>query len=124
MCRLGDEFEFFCLMIRRPPKSTLFPYTALFRSAGDADSRLAVLWHHGSLNVGSPPEPLFPSAEGLGIRWVSYDRPGYGGSTPRPDRDVASAGGYGPADDDAFRINRLAVVGYSQGGVHPLGRAP
>src|SRR3712207_8794093 len=27
---------FFFLMIRRPPRSTLFPYTTLFRSAGDA----------------------------------------------------------------------------------------
>src|SRR5437016_904162 len=24
---------FFCLMIRRPPRSTLFPYTTLFRSS-------------------------------------------------------------------------------------------
>src|SRR3712207_8025118 len=27
---------FFFLMIRRPPRSTLFPYTTLFRSEGDA----------------------------------------------------------------------------------------
>src|SRR3712207_8448512 len=27
---------FFCLMIRRPPRSTLFPYTTLFRSRGGA----------------------------------------------------------------------------------------
>src|SRR3712207_9161721 len=27
-------FCFFFLMIRRPPRSTLFPYTTLFRSAG------------------------------------------------------------------------------------------
>src|SRR5215475_15797540 len=27
-------FFFFCLMIRRPPRSTLFPYTTLFRSHG------------------------------------------------------------------------------------------
>src|SRR2546428_14081241 len=27
---------FFFLMIRRPPRSTLFPYTTLFRSVGDA----------------------------------------------------------------------------------------
>src|SRR3712207_6991354 len=26
-------------MIRRPPRSTLFPYTTLFRSAGDLDRR-------------------------------------------------------------------------------------
>src|SRR2546430_8432184 len=29
-------FCFFFLMIRRPPRSTLFPYTTLFRSAGTA----------------------------------------------------------------------------------------
>src|SRR3712207_7071441 len=29
-----DLFMFFFLMIRRPPRSTLFPYTTLFRSAG------------------------------------------------------------------------------------------
>src|SRR2546422_5433250 len=28
---------FFFLMIRRPPRSTLFPYTTLFRSLGEAD---------------------------------------------------------------------------------------
>src|SRR5256886_16790909 len=28
-------FFFFFLMIRRPPRSTLFPYTTLFRSLGD-----------------------------------------------------------------------------------------
>src|SRR3712207_7100044 len=28
------EFVFFFLMIRRPPRSTLFPYTTLFRSDG------------------------------------------------------------------------------------------
>src|SRR5687768_18062527 len=30
---------FFFLMIRRPPRSTLFPYTTLFRSAGPARRR-------------------------------------------------------------------------------------
>src|SRR5476649_2739119 len=38
-----DRLEFFCLMIRRPPRSTLFPYTTLFRSnrehEGDDDRR-------------------------------------------------------------------------------------
>jgi pimeloyl-ACP methyl ester carboxylesterase len=88
--------------------------------ANDADDRLVVFWHHGSLNVGAPPEPLFPAAEELGIRWVSYDRPGYGGSTPRPDRDVASAAGYASAVADALGIDRFAVVGYSHGGSHAL----
>src|SRR5438874_12760036 len=31
-CRFFIIFLFFFLMIRRPPRSTLFPYTTLFRS--------------------------------------------------------------------------------------------
>src|SRR2546426_4689890 len=35
-------------MIRRPPRSTLFPYTTLFRSGGEADARRGgpVSTHH------------------------------------------------------------------------------
>src|SRR5258708_31025208 len=33
--------SFFFLMIRRPPRSTLFPYTTLFRSSGATFGRLA-----------------------------------------------------------------------------------
>src|SRR5256885_14306076 len=36
---------FFFLMIRRPPRSTLFPYTTLFRSRGATDARIHAL--HG-----------------------------------------------------------------------------
>src|SRR5260370_27072747 len=32
-CPGGPKITFFFLMIRRPPRSTLFPYTTLFRSA-------------------------------------------------------------------------------------------
>ena len=32
--RVGDIGVLFFLMIRRPPRSTLFPYTTLFRSEG------------------------------------------------------------------------------------------
>src|SRR5215203_6393364 len=33
---VGSVVFFFFLMIRRPPRSTLFPYTTLFRSRGRA----------------------------------------------------------------------------------------
>src|SRR5256885_7663102 len=36
-------------MIRRPPRSTLFPYTTLFRSELDVGARrveVGVVWHH------------------------------------------------------------------------------
>jgi len=89
-------------------------------SADDAAGRLAVFWHHGSPNIGAPPEPLFSDAERLGIRWVSYDRPGYGGSSPHPNRDVASAAGDASAVADALGIDRFAVMGHSGGGSHAL----
>ena len=88
--------------------------------ADGADGRLAVFWHHGTPNIGAPPEPLFAAAARLGIRWVSYDRPGYGGSTPYPGRDVASAADYVSGIADALGIDRFAVVGHSGGGSHAL----
>src|SRR2546422_5332253 len=42
-------------MIRRPPRSTLFPYTTLFRSVADAQVRGTALdrgrWRGGSLDL-------------------------------------------------------------------------
>src|SRR5271169_6914460 len=44
ICSTCVFFSFFFLMIRRPPRSTLFPYTTLFRSCpGDLDHNLAAL---------------------------------------------------------------------------------
>ena len=84
------------------------------------DNQLVVFWHHGTPNIGAPPEPLFPAAERLGIRWVSYDRPGYGGSTAIPNRNVASAASDVSAIAGALGIDRFAVMGHSGGGPHAL----
>ncbi|MFR9778686.1 alpha/beta fold hydrolase [Micromonospora sp. MS34] len=86
---------------------------------GGAD-RLTVFWHHGTPNIGAPPAPLFAAADRLGLRWVSYDRPGYGGSTPLPGRDIASATADVAAIADTLGIARFAVVGHSGGGPHAL----
>ena len=87
---------------------------------GGPGASLAVFWHHGSPNTGAPPEPLFPAAAGRGIRWVSYDRPGYGGSAPRPGRDVASAAADVASIADALGIGQFSVMGHSGGGPHAL----
>jgi pimeloyl-ACP methyl ester carboxylesterase len=79
-----------------------------------------VFWLHGSPNIGSPPEPLFAAAEANGLRWVSYDRPGYGGSGPHDGRTVASAAADVAAIADALGIGRFAVLGHSGGGPHAL----
>src|SRR2546430_7737903 len=47
MTRKARFSFFFFLMIRRPPRSTLFPYTTLFRSEAGAEGTLSVsLQHH------------------------------------------------------------------------------
>src|SRR6266705_2366247 len=47
---------FFFLMIRRPPRSTLFPYTTLFRAAGLVHRRQGLAGRHPP----SPPRPAGP----------------------------------------------------------------
>jgi pimeloyl-ACP methyl ester carboxylesterase len=88
--------------------------------ADDADGRLPVFYQHGTPNIGSPPEPLFAVADRLGIRWVSHDRPGYGGSTAQPGRQVGSAAADVARMADALGIGQFAVLGHSGGGPHAL----
>jgi pimeloyl-ACP methyl ester carboxylesterase len=85
-----------------------------------ADERLAVFWHHGTPNIGAPPEPLFDAADRLGIRFVAIDRPGYGGSTSRPGRDLASVAADVARAADELEIDRFAVLGHSGGGSHAM----
>src|SRR2546425_12653883 len=83
-------------MIRRPPRSTLFPYTTLFRSPPDG---APVLFFHGA--PGSRlqcPDPDLP-----GVRLVTMDRPGYGGSDPKPARRLVDW-----HDDVAAVLDHLA----------------
>lgn len=88
--------------------------------SGPDGGRLAVLWHHGTPNIGAPPAPLSVDARRLGIRWISYDRPGYGGSARQVSRDVASAAADAAAVADALGVDRFAVMGHSGGGPHAL----
>src|SRR5438094_5872907 len=45
-------FVFFFFMIRRPPRSTLFPYTTLFRSIAHVDHRQNVVGEIGKVDGG------------------------------------------------------------------------
>src|SRR5215216_6773620 len=51
---------FFFLMIRRPPRSTLFPYTTLFRSKQDRQPSVSLYVHTSCLDPFDPVW-LFPS---------------------------------------------------------------
>lgn len=90
--------------------------------AGGAHSAAppALVWHHGSPHTGALYEPLLGAAAERGIRLVSYARPSYGGSTPQPGREVASAAADVAAVADALGLERFAVMGTSGGGPHAL----
>src|SRR6266487_1596636 len=50
---------------------------------------LAILAHNGTPNTRHLRTPWLDDAAEHGIRLMSYDRPGYGGSTAQPGRTVA-----------------------------------
>jgi pimeloyl-ACP methyl ester carboxylesterase len=104
------------LTIEGPAGRSLHAYD----TGAPGDARLAVMWHHGTPNIGAPPEPMFTESDRLAVRWISYDRPGYGGSAPHLGRDVASAAADAAAVADALRVDRFAVMGHSGGGPHAL----
>jgi len=79
-----------------------------------------VLWHHGSPQTGALIEPLIEAAAERRVRLIGYGRPSYGGSSPRPGRDVASAAADVAQIADAHAIDRFAVMGHSGGGPHAL----
>ena len=61
------------------------------QEGGDPAGR-PVLVHGGTPNSRLLYKSDAERARRQGIRLISYDRPGYGGSTPRPGRSVADCG--------------------------------
>jgi pimeloyl-ACP methyl ester carboxylesterase len=59
-------------------------------------------------------------AERRQLRLISYDRPGYGGSTPQPGRSMADCASDVRVICEALGIGRLAMWGLSGGGPHVL----
>src|SRR6185437_625471 len=79
-----------------------------------------VLVHMGTPNSRHLYGPNAADAAGRGLRLISYDRPGYGGSTPHPGRTVADCAGDVRAICAGLGIGRLAMWGISGGGPHVL----
>ena len=87
--------------------------------AGDPAGR-PVLVHGGTPCSRHLYGPWVADAAGRGLRLIGYDRPGYGGSTPRPGYSVAGCAGDVRAICAALAIDRLAVWGISGGGPYAL----
>jgi pimeloyl-ACP methyl ester carboxylesterase len=75
-----------------------------------------VLYLHGA--IGSPrwhSAELDAAVASLGIRYLAVNRPGFGGSDPRPERTVADYGADVEDLTDALGLERFSVIGVSAG---------
>ena len=88
-------------------------------SLGHPDGTPVFLFH-GTPGGLYGPRPRGPLLYRLGIRLISYDRPGYPGSSRRQGRNVADAATDVEAIADYLGINRFSVVGRSGGAPHAL----
>src|SRR5689334_18804855 len=77
----------------------------------------------GTPCAGIPYEPWVAGATARGLRFVTYSRPGYAGSSRRPGRTVADCADDVDAIAAQLGIERLHVVGWSGGGPHALALA-
>ena len=93
--------------------------TLAVQEDGDPDGR-PVLAHNGTPNSRQLYAPHVADAAARGIRLISYDRPGYGESSPQPGRTIASCADDVRAICSALGISRLATWGVSGGGPHVL----
>src|SRR5690606_42126617 len=89
-------FIYFLLLLRRPPISTLFPYTTLFRSQ---DKHLAEFAHPGERKAHG-----FNALPGSGIRHIPVIHHGY-----RVNLSLTAPGRGCPGDRKSTRLNSSHV---------------
>jgi pimeloyl-ACP methyl ester carboxylesterase len=84
------------------------------------DGRRVVVVHVGTPNAGVLYDRWVSDAAGRGLTLVTYDRPGYGGSSRQPGRTVADCAADVRVISEAVGFGRCAVWGFSGGGPHAL----
>jgi pimeloyl-ACP methyl ester carboxylesterase len=84
------------------------------------DGRRVVLVQVGSPNAGVLHHYWVRDAAGRGLTLISYDRPGYGGSSRRPGRTVADCAADVRTISENVGFERCVVWGLSGGGPHAL----
>jgi pimeloyl-ACP methyl ester carboxylesterase len=93
--------------------------TLTIQEGGAADG-IPLLVQGGTPNSRLLYAPDAARAERAGIRMISYDRPGYGGSTAQPGHTVADCAADVRAIAASLGIERLIVMGASGGGPRAL----
>jgi pimeloyl-ACP methyl ester carboxylesterase len=84
------------------------------------DGTIPLVVHHGTPGERSQYPPFAAAAVARGLRYVSYSRPGYGGSTRQPGRAVADCAADTAAILAHLGVDRCYTVGASGGGPHAL----
>ena len=93
--------------------------TLAVTEAGDPRGR-PILVHHGTPSSRFVPPALDALSREQGVRLITYDRPGYGGSTRHEGRMVVDCVSDMHAIADALALDRFASWGISGGGPHVL----
>jgi pimeloyl-ACP methyl ester carboxylesterase len=86
---------------------------------GDPEGKPVFLLH-GTPGSRLGPHPRSSVLHRLGVRLISFDRPGYGESDRMRGRQVADVAADVRAIADAYCLRKFAVVGRSGGGPHAL----
>jgi pimeloyl-ACP methyl ester carboxylesterase len=93
--------------------------TLTYSVSGDR-SGWPVFLLHGTPGSRFGPKPRGSVLYRAGVRLISYDRPGYGGSDRLEHRTVADAAADVEAVADHLGVTRFSVIGRSGGGPHAL----
>jgi pimeloyl-ACP methyl ester carboxylesterase len=84
------------------------------------DGGIPLVVHHGTPGERSQYPPFVEAAVARGLRFVSYSRPGYGGSSRQPGRAVADCAADTAAILAHLGADRCYTLGGSGGGPHAL----
>ena len=79
-----------------------------------------LLFHMGTPSGSMPYPPAVEVMAARGLRYVAFNRAGYGSSTRRPGRSVADVAGDARTVLDHLGAERAVTVGWSGGGPHAL----
>ncbi|GAA0527340.1 alpha/beta hydrolase [Paractinoplanes ferrugineus] len=90
-----------------------------YQEAGDP-AGYPIFLLHGTPGSRLGPRPRVSVLSRLGVRLISYDRPGYGGSDRHAGRIVADCAADVAGLADHLGLDEFAVVGRSGGGPHAL----
>ena len=92
--------------------------TVAYFDYGQSDD--VVFFHHGMPSAGPIPGYIRRDADANRFRMIEVVRPGYGNSTPIPDRAINTVAELNLEIADALGIENFAIFGGSAGGPHAL----